>query len=67
MLEEKMVSLVVQINGKLRDIIEVCKDASEEEITKIALNLSKIQNHLTNGIPIKKVIFVQNKMINFVI
>jgi len=67
MLEEKIVALIVQINGKLRDVIKINKDASEEEATKIALNLPKVQNHLANGVPIKKVIFVQNKMINFVI
>lgn len=67
MLIEKTVSIVVQINGKLRDVIEVIKDISQEEVTKIALNLPKIQNHLANGIPIKKVIFIPNKTINFVI
>ena len=67
MLVEKNVSIVVQINGKLRDVIEITKDATQEEVTKIVLNLPKIQNHLANGTPIKKVIFIPNKTINFVI
>jgi len=67
MLIEKTVTIVVQINGKLRDVIEVAKDLEQEEVTKIALNSVKIQNYLINGTPIKKVVFVKNKMINFVV
>ncbi|MFA5230000.1 MAG: hypothetical protein WC422_00845 [Candidatus Paceibacterota bacterium] len=67
MLIEKNVSIVVQVNGKLRDVIEMTKDLSQEEVTKKALNSPKIQNYLANGTPIKKVIFIANKMINFVI
>ncbi len=67
MLVEKTISLVVQVNGKLRDVIEVAKDLEQEEVTKIALNSVKIQNYLINGTPIKKVVFVKNKMINFVV
>jgi leucyl-tRNA synthetase len=51
----------------LRGTIEVDKDSSQEIITKLALNLPKVQNHMPGGAKIKKVVFVQNKMINFVI
>ena len=64
---DKKVTIVIQINGKLRGTIEVDKDSSQEIITKLALNLPKVQNHMPGGAKIKKVVFVQNKMINFVI
>ncbi len=67
MLVDKTVSLIVQVNGKLRDVIEIEKDMSQEEVTKIALNLQKVQNHLANGVAIKKVVFIPNKTINFVV
>jgi len=61
------VTIAIQINGKLRGTIDVDKDASQDIVTKLALNLPKVQNHMPDGAKIKKVVFVPNKMINFVI
>ena len=67
MLEEKNITISVQINGKLRSTLEIEKGMEQEGVTKMALNLEKIQAHIPNGTPIKKVIFVKDRMINFVI
>ena len=65
LIEEKKIVLVIQINGKLRDKIEVEKNISKEEAIKIALSREKVKKHLT-GKKIKKEIFVPGKLINFV-
>ena len=63
--EEKTI-LIIQVNGKVRDKIEVESDMSEKEAKKIALADEKIQNWV-KGKEIKKTIFVPNQLINFVI
>ena len=60
------ITLVVQINGKLRDRIEVPVGLSDEEAEKRALASEAIQAAL-NGKTIKKVIVVAGKLVNIVI
>ena len=68
--EAKLVSdtytLVVQVNGKLRDRIEVSQDATQDEIKKIALESEKVSAH-TNGLTVVKVIVVPKKLVNIVV
>ncbi|MBU3942399.1 class I tRNA ligase family protein, partial [Patescibacteria group bacterium] len=66
LIKEKKVILVVQINGKVRDKIEVKSDISEKEAKEVALKSEKTQKWLI-GKEIKKIIFVPGKLINFVI
>jgi leucyl-tRNA synthetase len=65
-LTEEEIVFVVQINGKVRDTLKVKNGLSEEEIKKIVQNSEKIKKYLENK-TIHKVIFVSNKLINFVI
>lgn len=58
--------LMVQINGKVRDKIEVTAGISQKEAEKIAMKSEKIKSWIS-GKEIKKVIFVPNKLINIVI
>ena len=58
--------LAVQINGKTRDIININKDMIEEEIKEIVLNKSKAKKYIENK-KIVKIIFVKNKIINYII
>ena len=62
--EEK--TIVIQVNGKLRDQIQVSVGASEEEVKKMALESKKIIKY-TKGKKIKKIIFVKDRLINFVV
>jgi len=68
--EAKLVSdtytLVVQVNGKLRDRIEVSYDATNDEIQQIALNSEKVKA-FTDGLSIVKVIVVPKKLVNIVV
>jgi len=63
---EEKVTIVVQINGKLRDKFQVPRDAEEGKVKEEALNLAKIQKYLQGKKP-KKIIYIPNKLINIVI
>jgi leucyl-tRNA synthetase len=58
--------VVLQVNGKVRDRIEVPAGYSEKEIEAEALKSQKVQNFVA-GKPIKKVIVVQDKLVNVVV
>ena len=60
------INLVVQINGKTRDIIQVDKDLDEQIIKKLILDSQKIKKYI-NDKKIAKTIFVKNKIINLLI
>ena len=64
--EIKEIKLAVQINGKTRDIITIEKDLIEKDISKIILKESKAQKYIKNK-EINKIIFVKNKIINYII
>jgi len=66
MIKEERVNLIIQINGRVRDKIEVKVGISEKEAKEIALNQEKVKNWIKNQ-EIKKVIFVPNQLINFVL
>jgi len=63
-LVDESVVYVVQINGKLRGRFEEKKDATENEILKIAKENPQVNKHLTGEII--KTIFVPNKLLNIV-
>ncbi len=62
--EETLV--VVQINGKLRGKFTVPLNTTENKMKDIVLNDEKMKKYF-DGKEIKKVIFVKNKLINFVV
>ena len=61
----KQVTVVVQINGKLRDKLEVALDLPKDQIETMALELPRIKE-LLNGLTVRKVIVVPNKLVNIV-
>ena len=58
--------MVIQINGKTRDVISVKKDEDEAEIKKISTNSVKIKKYIIDK-KISRTIFVKNKIINYII
>ena len=66
LLAEEKVKIVVQINGKKREILELPKDISENEILNMINNHEKLKTYLDKKELIKK-IFVPNKIINLII
>ena len=66
LIKEETINFIIQINGKVRDKIEVKTGLSEKEAKTLALKSEKVQNWIGNK-EIKKTIFVSDKLINFVI
>jgi len=66
LVKEEMITLVVQVNGKVRDKIEVKADISEEKAKELVLSREKIKKW-TKDKEIKKVIFVPGKLMNIVV
>lgn len=65
MIKEKKTILIIQINGKVRDQMEIERGLSEEEVKEMALQREKVKKWLEKG-EIKKTVFVPDKIINFV-
>ena len=63
---EEEVKVVVQINGKVRATIIVSVGTEQEKIKKLALQDKNIQKYISEG-QIKKVIYVPDRLINFVV
>jgi leucyl-tRNA synthetase len=63
MLVESTVTVVVQVNGKLRDRLAVPADISNDELEKLALASVKVKE-FTAGKQIKKVIVVPRRIVN---
>jgi leucyl-tRNA synthetase len=61
-----MVALVVQMNGKLIDRIEVEAGAGEEELERIARGSERLAARL-DGREIVKTVVVPGKLVNFVV
>ena len=60
------ITLVVQINGKVKDKIEVDEGLDNEKLKEIALSSEKVKE-LTNGKTIIKTIVVPKKLVNIVV
>ncbi|MFW5784854.1 MAG: leucine--tRNA ligase [Chitinispirillaceae bacterium] len=65
MVQESVVTVVVQVNGKLRGDFQAARDATQEQLRETALGLEKIKAH-TEGKTIRKVIVVPGKLVNVV-
>jgi leucyl-tRNA synthetase len=66
MLERDTFTLVVQVNGKVRDKVEVPAGLSEDELVARASELPKVRAHL-DGKAIRKRIVVPGKLVNLVV
>ncbi len=64
--KEELFTVVIQINGKIRDKVEVDSNISKEELEKMALSREKISFYL-NDQKVKKIIVVPKKIVNIVI
>jgi leucyl-tRNA synthetase len=66
LLERDTYMLVVQVNGKLRDRIEVESDTSEEQLVHLARASENVKRHL-DGKAIVKEIVVPGRLVNLVV
>ncbi len=65
-LRREEVTIVVQVNGKLRSRIQLSVDASSEEVEEAALADERIQKHI-EGKTVRKFIVVPNRLANIVV
>ena len=63
---EDKVTIVVQVNGKVRDRMTVAADTSDELLRETAVACPNVQNHI-NGQSIRKIIVVPQKLVNIVV
>ena len=66
LIEEEEITLVIQVNGKLRDRIEAPADVSEEMANELALASAKVRPHV-EGREIRKSIYVPGRLVNLVV
>ncbi len=62
---DETVTVVVQVNGKVRDRLQVDAGAAEDSVRAMALQSDAVTKHL-NGKPPKKVIYVPDKLVSIV-
>jgi len=66
LLSSDTVTLIVQVNGKLRDRIEAPAEAPKEELLELARASEKVGKHL-DGKEVVKEIVVPGKLVNLVV
>jgi leucyl-tRNA synthetase len=65
-LAEEEILIVIQVNGKVRSRFNIAADADEEAIRAAALADERIISRIGDR-PVRKVIVVQNKLVNIVV
>jgi leucyl-tRNA synthetase len=65
MLERETVEVVVQVDGRIRDRLQVFPDTSEDELVALARESERVRAHL-DGPEIARTVVVPGKLVNFV-
>ena len=58
--------MVIQVNGKTRDVLNIKRNLEEAEVTNLVKNSLKANKHMMNK-QIIRTVFVKNKIINYII
>ena len=66
LLVAKTMTIVVQVNGKVRANIELPADATKEDVIAAAKRQENVTKHV-GGRDVKKEVYVPGKLINFVL
>ena len=64
--ENSETKMVIQVNGKTRDVLNIKRNLEETEVTNLVKNSLKANKHMINK-KIVRTIFVKNKIINYII
>ena len=64
--KDDSVTIIVQVNGKIRDKFETAMNTEKEALEKKALSCTAVQKYL-EGSTVKKIIAVPNKIVNIVV
>ena len=63
---EEIITVVLQVNGKVRGRLEAPADIGKEEMQKLALDNERIQSWIENK-TVRKVVVVPGKLVNVVV
>ncbi len=66
LLASDVITLVVQVNGKLRDRVEVAADATDEQILELVHASERLRDYLAGREPIKEIV-VPGRLVNLVV
>ena len=58
--------LIIQVNGKVRGKVNIDSSIEQKEIEDVALNIENVKNFIGSS-KVKKVIYIKDRLINFVI
>jgi leucyl-tRNA synthetase len=64
--QDDVITVAVQVNGKLRDTVQVAVAAPQAEVEALALGSDKVKV-FTDGKTVAKVIYVPGKLVNVVV
>ena len=65
-IKQDNITLIVQVNGKIRDKIETLANQDNDTLSKLALDSEKVKQFI-DGKTVVKTIVVPNKIVNIVI
>jgi len=60
------IKVAVQVNGKLRGTVEAAAGSGQEEVEALARAQENVTRHI-EGLTVRRVIFVQDRLLNFVV
>ena len=63
---DRQITLVIQVNGRVRDRIEVPVDISEEEARRLAAASPRVQAYI-DGATVRQVVYVPGRLVNLVV
>jgi leucyl-tRNA synthetase len=66
LLERNTFELVVQVNGRVRDRVEVAAGLSEDELVEVAKGSARVQQYLDGG-EVEQAVVVPGKLVNLVV
>ena len=66
MAAEEQITLVVQVNGRLRDRLQVLPDISEDEARRLALASPRVKVHIDNK-QVVRTVYVPGRLVNLVV
>ncbi len=66
LIKTEEITLVVQVNGKLRDRIEAPADIAEDAAKELALSSAKVRPHV-EGKEVRKAVYVPGRLVNIVV
>lgn len=64
LLAEEKIKLIIQVNGRVRDMLEVTKGLLENEAKKLAMTSENVKKHIVGEV--KKIVYVKDRIINIV-